>query len=162
MAWGGDIRSLRRSLSPPTPLGRLALGLGGDLFQLAALHGRQGLARRALFGIAEGPAIGLHPLLDRAEELAFPARQGNARLVGGALGPLQGVDGGAFGRLSLDLERAFRRLLARAAARTESCALKAQISPRADMYRSRIASSSWRLALSCFLMRMTLRKIFTS
>src|SRR5690606_8352369 len=99
---------------------------------LSALHGRQGLAGRALFRVAEGAAIGLHPVLDRAEELALPVRQGDARLVGGALGALQGVEGGAFGRLALQFERAFRRLL-RAPSTAESCAFEAQISPRADM-----------------------------
>ena len=90
-------------------LGPLALGLLGDLFQLAALHGRQGLARPALFGVGEGAAVGLHPFADRIEELALPFGQGDASLLGRPFGAFQGVDRRTLGGLALGLERAGRR-----------------------------------------------------
>src|SRR5688572_15378654 len=76
-----------------------ALGLGGDLLQLHRLQGRQRSARRALPGVAEGAAVGLHPLLDRAQELALPLRQLDARPLGGAARLLQRAQRRALGQL---------------------------------------------------------------
>ncbi len=112
---GSRFVGLRLPATPP-PLRRLAVGLGGDLLELATLHRRQGLTGRALLGIAEGAAVGLDPLDDRFDELAFPFGQGDAGLVGGPTGALQGVDGGALGSLALGLERAGRSLVSRPAA----------------------------------------------
>ena len=114
------------------PLRRLALRLGGDLFELAALQGRQGLPGRAQFGIAEGPAMDLHTLGDRVEEFALPFGQGDAGLVGRAAGAPEGVEGRALRRLSFRLERAGGRLSAALPA-AEAGSLQCQISPRADI-----------------------------
>lgn len=50
--------------------------------------------------------MGLDPLADRIEELALPLGQGDARLVGGAAGASQGVQGRPRIGLALGLERA--------------------------------------------------------
>lgn len=93
--------------------GFLAVGLGGDFLELAALHGREGLPRGALFGVGEGAAVGLDPLADRIEELALPFGQRNARLRGRAAGAFQGVQRRALRRLTLLIPRAQQRLLFR-------------------------------------------------
>ena len=90
----------------PPPLPRLlSLRLGRDLFQLATLHGRQGLTGRAQFGVAEGAAVGLHPLRNGIEELALPFGQRNARLLCRAAGASEGVESGALGGFPLRFER---------------------------------------------------------
>ena len=181
----------RRLPATPAPLRLLAVGLGGYLFQLASLPRRQGLTRCALLQVAEGAAIGLDAFGDALDELALPFGQGDARLVGGPFSPFESVQSLAARGLALGLERAGRSpgfglgvlllkarpglepgralerppgTVLRGAFRTarQGRPLQDQISPSADRYRSRIASSSWRLALSCFLMRMTLRRILTS
>ena len=91
---------------PPAPLRLLAVGLGGDLLQLAALHCRQSLAGRALLRVAEGAAIGLDAVGDAVDELALPFGKGDARLVRGALGAFQGVQRLAARGLPLGLEGA--------------------------------------------------------
>src|SRR3712207_8209256 len=53
---------------------------------LDRLAGREGLARRALLGVGEGPAVGLHPRRHRAEELALPVGEGDAGLGRGLFG----------------------------------------------------------------------------
>lgn len=103
------IRRGRGLSTTPSESTRLALGLGRDLFQLTALHGRQGLARRALFRVGEGAAMGLDSLAHRIEELALPLGQGNARLLCRATGAFQGVERRSLRRLLLLLPGAQRR-----------------------------------------------------
>src|SRR5690606_23270091 len=129
-----------------------------DLPQLDVLQHRERLARAALLRVAEGAAVGLHAPLDVAEELVFPVGQLDPRPFGRAPGLAQRAQRRAF-RLLL----AVRRLAVQAlAGRTVAFwRLALQISPSADRYRSRIASSSCRLARSCLRRRTTLRRIFT-
>src|SRR5690349_593314 len=89
----------------------LALRLGGDLLELDGLQRRERLAQRALLGVAEGAAVGLHTLADVGQELALPVGELHARLVGGAAGALQRIEGGALGRRLAGLQGRDWRLL---------------------------------------------------
>ncbi|MNS66043.1 hypothetical protein D3C72_992370 [compost metagenome] len=114
---GGESGSLLVDLLRPLHPGAgfFAVGLGGDFLELAALHGREGLTRRALFRIGEGAAVGLDALADRIEEVALPFGQRNARLLGRAAGAFQGVERRPLGGLTLLLPRAQQRFLFRSA-----------------------------------------------
>ena len=63
------------------------------------LEGRQRLTGSTFLRIAERPAIGLDPGLDRAEELALPVGQVDARPFSLSARPPEGVEGGPPRRL---------------------------------------------------------------
>jgi len=97
----GPTASWFRRLAPTEAgLGRFALGLGLDLLELAALHGRQRRAGRPLVGIGEGATVALNSLADRPEELLFPVRQLDAAALSGALGSSQRPQRPPLGRLA--------------------------------------------------------------
>src|SRR6516165_10093293 len=80
---------------PPRRARLVALRLGRDLLQLEVLHRRERLARRALVGIAEGAAEGLHAFGHRTQEFALPIGERHAGALRLAPRPLQGAERGA-------------------------------------------------------------------